>query len=400
MERKSYEQLQKRHNEILEQMMNLEDNAAKENRDLNAEELREYAKLEREDTRIGSEMNEIASTEQREQMKQKKDRNVQLREMLQEIKGGKRSNTLTLAPKSTPDGTSITESGAVPLHINDVIDTQVEGQDAVKVIKILTGVVGDNVWPISADDVVVSVAGETADTTKQALSFTNIKASSERVSVAVAVSDRAIANAAFDLVSFVAMKIRKALNIMLAKRMFSHAQWNDTFKGPFSLVTPGTITKGNGFAKAVAMGVAEIADRGFTGNPIIVIDKVTEAELKYTPANDFAGNTKAVIEDGKLAGFDYVTTSDINGTLNGEGEYVKETDRYLGIGYFDQLQVQQHDAIDFSVDNTSAAVKGAWSTVFTLNAAFSATELSQKINGNNDNKPKAFALYKIVAPSA
>ena len=396
----TFEQIQTRHIEILDRLDQIEELATRENRDLSAEELREYKQLEREDGRLMSRQKGIANEEQRAQIAVREDKNARLREILADVKAGKRDNTLTLMPKSTPDGSSSKESGAIPIAIQDVIDTKVEGTEAVSIINILTGVVGDTLWPLSADDVVVSVAGEVADTTKQALTFTNIKAVSERVSAAVAVSDRAIANAAFDLVTFITMKIRKGLNIMLAKRMFSHAQWQDNFKGPFSLVTAGTITKDNSFGKQIAVAVAEIADLGFTGTPYIVIDKVTEAELKYTPANAFPGCTKAVIEDGKLAGFNYVTTGDINGKLNGEGEYVKEDDRYVGIGFFDQLQVQQHDTIDFSMDNSSAAVKSAWSTVFTLNAAFSATELSQKVNGNTSGKPQAFKLLKIVNPSA
>ena len=197
------------------------------------------------------------------------------------------------------------------------------------------------------------------------------------------------------------LKIRKASAIMLAKRVYSHAAWEDTFKGPFSLVTPGTITKGTGFAKALAMAVASIADQGFEGEPTIVIDKVTEAELKYTPANDFNGNTDAVIKDGKLAGYNYVTSGHINGKLNGEGEYVSEapTKRFIGIGYFEYLALQQHGEVRFGIDNASAAVQGRNSTVFTLNTDMSMTELSQKINGTGA-APKAFALFEIVAPSA
>lgn len=277
------------------------------------------------------------------------------------------------------------------------MDTKVEGTTLPADVNILTGVVGDNLWPVSADDVVASVAGEVQQIEEQALNFANIKAVSERVALAVAVSNKAIDNAAFDLFTFVTMKIRKALNILLAKRIYSHAQWADAFKGPFSLVTAGTITKGQGFAKALAEAVAGVADLGFEGEPTIVIDKVTEAELKYTPANDFAGNTDAVIKDGRLAGYRYITSGHINGELNAStGAYEKSTDRYVGIGFFEYLAVQQHGEVRFSVDSVSAAVAGRNSTVFTLNTDFSSTELSQKINGNGSGEPQAFKLLKIV----
>ena len=398
MNKKEIMKLQARNREINDSLSAMYEKAEKETRELTAEEIKQEQKFSRELASNHREIMLLADEATASNIREYDDKNARLREILSEIKQQKRDATLTLATKSPANGTSITESGAIPLKINDVIDTKVEGLDAVRIINILTNVVGDTLWPLSADDVVVSVAGEIADTTKQALSFTNIKAVSERVSAAVAVSDRAIANAAFDLVTFVTMKIRKGLNIMLAKRMFSHAAWTDNFKGPFSLVNPGTITLDNNFGKNISREVAKIAKQGFTGNPYLIIDKEIEAVLKYTPANSFPGCTKAVIEDGKLAGYDYVTTTDINGKLDGQGKYViDEENSYIGIGYFDQLQVQQHDQLDFSVDNFSAAVKSNWSTVFTLNAAFSATELSHLVNGGTSaTKPKAFKLLKIV----
>lgn len=397
--------LQTRNREINDRLSEIYTKAENEKRELNAEELAEEKKLNRELEANHREIQMSGDAALIGQMREQQNKSAQLREYLKAVKE-QRENATTVLLNPVTSGSdqnataNIVSSGALPITIHDLIDTKVEGTTLPPGLNILTGVVGDNLWPVSADDVVVSVAGEVAQIEEQALNFTNIKASSERMAAAVAVSNKAIANAAFDLYTYVVMKIRKGLAIALAKRVYSHAQWNDTFKGPFSLVTAKTIAKGKDFAKSVAMAVAAIADLGFEGEPTIVIDKVTEAELKYTPANDFAGNTKAVIEDGKLAGYNYITTGHINGELNAQGKYVKSADRYIGIGYFEYLALQQHGDVLFGVDSTSAAVQGRNSTVFTLNTDFSATELSQKINGNNTDKPQAFALYKIVAETA
>ena len=402
---KTKSELQKRHLAILVELDKIDEtaNAREEGkRALTLEEQEKWDALVREDKQIGLTLRGMIDDAQlQKELRENRDRNVMFREYIQAVKEKRTSNTVTLAPKTTPDGTSIKESGAVALTIKDLIDTKVEGINLPANLNMLTGVVGDVLWPLSVDDAVASVAGEVSQIDEQALAFANQKASSERVAVAIAVSNKAIDNADFDLIGFVSLKIRKAIAIMLAKRVYSHAAWEDTFKGPFSLVTPGTITKGNGFAKALAMAVASIADQGFEGEPTIVIDKVTEAELKYTPANNFNGNTDAVIKDGKLAGYNYVTSGHINGKLNGEGEYVSEapTKRFIGIGYFEYLALQQHGEVRFGIDNASAAVQGRNSTVFTLNTDMSMTELSQKINGAGA-APKAFALFEIVAPSA
>lgn len=396
--------LQTRNREINDRLSEIYTKAENEKRELNAEELAEEKKLTRELEANHRNIQMSGDAALIGQMREQQNKSAQLREYLKAVKE-QRENATTVLLNPVTDGSdknataNIVSSGALPITIHDLIDTKVEGTTLPPGLNILTGVVGDNLWPVSADDVVVSVAGEVAKVTEQALNFANIKASSERLTAAVAVSNKAIDNAAFDLYTFVVMKIRKGLAIALAKRVYSHAKWNDTFKGPFSLVTAQTITKGKDFAKSVAMAVAAIADLGFEGEPTIVIDKVTEAELKYTPANDFAGNTKAVIEDGKLAGYNYITTGHINGELNAQGKYVKSADRYLGIGYFEYLALQQHGEVRFTVDGVSAEVSGRNSTVFTLNTDFSATELSQKINGNTTG-PQAFALYKIVAETA
>jgi hypothetical protein len=168
MNKKEIMKLQARNREINDSLSAMYEKAEKEKRELTAEEIKQEQKLSRELASNHREIMLLADEATASNIREYEDKNARLREILSEIKQQKRDATLTLATKSPADGTSITESGAIPLKINDVIDTKVEGLDAVRIINILTNVVGDTLWPLSADDVVVSVAGEIADTTKQA----------------------------------------------------------------------------------------------------------------------------------------------------------------------------------------------------------------------------------------
>lgn len=363
-----------------------------------AEEKREMDELqhELEDNRreIMLSKDEAAIAELRENI----DRNKQYREYLQGVRQKREDNTVTLAPKSTPDGTSITESGAIVLNIQDIIDTKENGLGRPFGQSFITGVEGDELYPYSINDVEIEEVGEIEAINDQALEFTNIKVQSSRVSLSVAVSNKAIDNAAFDLVAFVLFKIQKAWAIWFAKKNYSHAAWNQN-KGAFSQVTPGTITLDSTIGAQIDEAFADFAELGFDEEGCVVISPKMEARLKHT----YEGNGNAahpIIENGLLSGHPYVSTKHINYTLNGDGEYVKDTDEYIGIGLFQYLPVQQHGLVRQTVDATSAQVAKQNKTVIVFSTEMSITELSSKVNGNTSGKPQAFALFKVVNPSA
>ena len=363
-----------------------------------AEEKREMAELKQEleenHREIMLSKDEAAIAELRENI----DRNKQYREYLQGVRQKREDNTVTLAPKSTPDGTSITESGAIVLNIQDIIDTKENGLGRPFGQSFITGVEGDELYPYSINDVEIEEVGEIEAINDQALEFTNIKVQSSRVSLSVAVSNKAIDNAAFDLVAFVLFKIQKAWAIWFAKKNYSHAAWNQN-KGAFSQVTPGTITLDSTIGAQIDEKFADFAELGFDEEGCVVISPKMEARLKHT----YEGNGNAahpIIENGLLSGHPYVSTKHINYTLNGDGEYVKDTDEYIGIGLFQYLPVQQHGLVRQTVDATSAQVAKQNKTVIVFSTEMSITELSSKVNGNTSGKPQAFALFKVVNPSA
>jgi len=363
-----------------------------------AEEKREMAELKQElesnHREIMLSKDEAAIAELRENI----DRNKQYREYLQGVRQKQRDNTTTLAPKSPADGSSITESGAIVLNIQDIIDTKEGGLGRPAGQSFITGVVGDELYPYSINDVEMEEVGEIEAINDQALDFDNIKVQSRRVSLSVAVSNKAIDNAAFDLVAFVLFKVQKAWAIYFAKKNYSHAAWTGN-KGAFSDVTPGTLTLDNTIGAQIDIEFAKIAELGFEDLGCVVISPVMEAKLKHT----FEGNGVAahpIIENGLLCGHPYVATKHVNYTLNDQNKYVKDTDEYIGIGLFQYLPIQQHGEVRQTVDATSAAVAKQNKTVIVFSTEVSITELSSKVNGNKSGKPQAFALFKIVEPAS
>ena len=388
-----------RNREIQARMREIYTKMEKERREeYTEEEKREMAELtsELEDNRreILLSKDEAAIAEIREQV----DRNKQYREYLQGVRQKREDATTTLAPKSTPDGSSIVESGAINLYIEDIIDTKVNGLDRPVGQSFVTGVEGDELYPYSINDVEMEEVGEIEAINDQALDFDNIKVQSRRVSLSVAVSNKAIDNAAFDLVAFVLYKIQKAWRIYFAKKNYSHANWQGN-KGAFSMVTPGTITMDNTIGAQIDDKFAEIAELGFDDEGCVVISPKMEARLKHTFEGDGVA-AHPIIDNGLLCGHPYVSTKHINYTLNGEQEYVKDTDEYIGIGLFQYLPIQQHGLVRQTVDATSAQVAKQNKTVIVFSTEISITELSQKVNGNTSGQPQAFMLLKVVNPSA
>lgn len=399
MTKKEIAKLAARNREIQSRMGAIYLQMEKEKRsEYNEAEQREVAELtaELENNRreIMLSKDEQAIAEMREHI----DRNKQYREYLQGVREKRENNTTTLAPKSPADGTSITESGAIVLNIQDIIDTKEQGLGRPFGQSFITGVEGDELYPYSINDVEIEEVGEIAAINDQALEFTNIKVQSSRVSLSVAVSNKAIDNAAFDLVAFVLYKIRKAWEIWFAKKNYSHANWNQN-KGAFSMVTPGTLTLDSTIGAQIDEEFAKIAELGFDEEGCVVISPRMEAKLKHT----FEGNgnaAHAIIENGLLCGHPYVSTKHVNYKLNGSGKYVKDTDEYIGIGLFQYLPVQQHGLVRQTVDAVSAAVAKENKTVIVFSTEMSITELSKLVNGNTSGKPQAFALFKVVAPAS
>ena len=382
--------------EILDKLANLDEIA--QTRELNEEEKKTLAALQREHqglTREITYMNQQAAAASHREVKSK---NAIMREALDFLRANP-NRELTLGTVSSNAGGSITESGAIALNIHDLIGTLNEGLGLPSTLTLVTGVTGNDLWPVSVDDVDLEELGENVEVNDQNLHFDNIQAVAHRVSLAVSVSNSAIDNAAFDVFAFVQGKFQLALRRYLAKKVYSQANFTGV-KGPFSnLASSGDIEIADGKTyKNILKAVAEFTNKGFDSSMVVlVIDAITEAELKATKKAEDAG---FVIENGTLAGYPYVVTHYINTTLDTDGKTLKgTTDRYIGIGYFNYLALQQHGTVSLRVDNSSAAQARKNLTTFVFNSAFSATDLSTKLNKKGGTTTQAFALYKLTEPS-
>ena len=389
----TFEQLREARNTANTKLGNLYEKA--NNRELTSEEKIEEMNLTRELNQLDEQMKFInRENDNAKNMAEasKANRSKAFREILSEAaKTGQKREILLFATESNVKG-NVTASGAIELTIHEMIPTLHEGLGLPQGLGIVTGVEGNELWPVSVNDVEMEEVGEVEALNDQILEFEKISPVQNRVGLKVPVSNMAIDNAAFDLMAFVQTKFTIALREYLAKKIYSQANWAKN-KGPFSGMTPKEIELGADAYKNILAAVAEFSDKGFyEGNVCISMDRVTEAELKATPK--IAGAAGGfVIENGLCAGYPYTVSHFVNRTLNSAGKLVPTSDRFIEIGYWEFFALQQHGQVRMVIDPITLADKNVTRVI--LNTAWSMTDLSVYINGA-DNESQAFGLYKIV----
>ena len=389
-------ELEVRNREIQDRLSEINDVLCREKREeMNADEKREWNELSRERMLNRMEIENQMTDEELAKHREVISKGEQLREYFKQVRQGKADREILLNSANPGDTNSIEASGAIRLTIKEMIPTLHEGLDLPTTLKIVTGVTGNEIWPVSINDVEMEEVGEVESLHDQVLDFANITPTPRRVGLTVPVSNMAIDNAAFDLMAFVQAKFTLALKIYLAKKMYSQADW-DGNKGPFSHLTKsGDIAIGPDAYKNILKAVAAFSDKGFfEGDVVLVMDRETEAELKATPK--IAGAAGGfVIENGRCAGYPYVLTHYLNTELDSADKLVPTAKKYIGIGYFEWFALQQHGDVRLTTDATSQAVAKKNITAVTLNTAWSFTDLSVYINGANGTT-QAFALYEVT----
>ena len=394
------DELQVRNREIQDRMSELNEKVVTEKREnFNEDEQREWNNLSREYELNEMKMQSMMTDEELAKHREIVSKGEQFREYLKQVRQGKADRELLLAAAddsgvSSPAG-YIENSKAINLTIHEMIPTLHEGLDLPASLRIVTGVTGNEVWPVSINDAEMEEVGEVVALNDQVLDFANITPTQRRVGLTIPVSNMAIDNAAFDLLAFVQAKFTIALRIYLAKKLYSLAKWSGN-KGPFSgLTKAGDIEIGADSYKNILKAVAKFSDKGFfEGDVVIIMDRETEAELKATPL--IAGAAGGfVVQNGRCAGYPYVVTHYLNTELNTAGSLVPTAKKYIAFGYFEWFALQQHGTVRMTTDATSTAVAKKNLTQITLNTAWSFTDLSKKINGAN-NETQAFAIYEVV----
>ena len=393
MTKKTKDELQVRYREIQDRMGELNVTAAEGKRKLTEDEQREWDALSREASLVEMDLRGQMNDEELAKHREVVSKGEQLREYFRQVRQGKADREILLWPAQEGETNNVTASGAISLSIKEMIPTLHEGLDLPASLRVVTGVTGDEIWPVSLNDVEMEEVEEVASLNDQVLDFGNIKPQQRRVGLTVPVSNMAIDNAAFDLMAFVQAKFTIALRIYLAKKLYSQAAWTGN-KGPFSgLTKAGDIEIGANAYKNILKAVAKFSDKGFfEGDVVLIMDRETEAELKATPL--IAGAAGGfVVQNGRCAGYPYVVTHYLNTELDSAGHLVPSAKKYIGIGYFEWFALQQHGDVRMITDIYTGAKKNV--TQITLNTAWSMTDLSKKINGAN-NVTQAFALYEVV----
>ena len=409
------QEIQKRHQAILVELDQIEELAARENRAFTAEEEQKYDSLMREDNRLHIEIQGMLDEHQLSQFREMKTKSQQLRELLKKVKENRESyseeltvreegpnNSTTVLKDGIASGTyqnataNLEAAGAIPLTIHELIDTKVAGLELPDDLRLLTGVIGNEVWPYAIDDVEFTVAGEVEPIGEQAINFAKLNANPERVAASIAVSNRAIDNAAFDLLGFITYKFQKGFAKFAALHIYSHAKFDNYLKSPFASVDVEEVALDENVGLNLAKKVAAMWDLGFEGEPEMVMSKEVETELAFRRRIPGQIGDRTVIEDGRCLGYRYKVSPYVNYALNSAGVPVPDGNLYIGIGHWGYLAYEQHGEVRFTVDAQSAEVAKRNTTVLVMNTELSLTELSSKVNGNISNKPQAFKLIKLV----
>ena len=140
------------------------------NRELKDDEKQTELNLSRELKMIKEAMSDIAIRENHEKAlgdQRQEKLGEQFRELLKDVRTnpGKAQREILLSPGNNSDGTSnvtanIDASGAIRLTIHDLIPTLHEGLDLPEGLNIVTGVTGNEIWPVSINDVEMEEVGE------------------------------------------------------------------------------------------------------------------------------------------------------------------------------------------------------------------------------------------------
>ena len=402
-------QIQERQMAIMNQMHEMEEKSREANNGeilFTEQEDAQYRSLCAESVGLSTRAKAMATGKELDQIQEREDMGKKLRERIKACALEKRAESTTiLAFKDTsasPQNTTanLEAGGLILIEIKPIIDTKVAGVELPDDLKMVWGVTGTQVVPYSINDVKFTVEGEVTKVAEQALNFANIQAAPVRVAASVPVSFRAIDNAAFDIIAFITFKFSKGWAMFRALHVYAHGEYTK-LQSPFGKVTPVELALDNNIGENIAKEIAKMYDKGFEGDPEIIMDKTTEVALKFKKL--IPGTTdsnRTVIEDGKCCGYRYKVSPYVDYAIASNGVATKDaTYRYIAIGHFGYLAEEQHGEMRFNIDGTSSANFDRGTVAIGMSTDYSLTELSGKVNGG-DGTPQAFALIKLVdAPS-
>ena len=398
-------QIQERQLAIMNRMHEMEEKSREANNGsilFTEAESAEYRSLCDESAGLSARIKSMVSGAELRAIEEREDLGKKLRERIKACGLEKRAESTTiLAFKDTeasPANTTanLEAGGLIPIEILPLIDTKVPGIELPDDLRMATGVTGTQVIPYSVNDVKFTVEGEVTKVAEQALDFANIQAAPVRVAASVPVSFRAIDNAAFDIIAFITFKFQKGWAMFRALHVYAHGEYTK-LQSPFGKVAPVELELNDNIGENIAKEIAKMYDKGFEGEPEIIMDKTTEVALKFKKL--IPGTTdsnRTVIEDGRCCGYKYKVSPYVDYAIASDGVATKDaTYRYIAIGHFGYLAEQQHGELRFNIDGTSQANFDRGTVAIGMSTDYSLTELSGKVNGGNGT-PQAFALIKLT----
>lgn len=368
-----------------------------------------YDALVRESAGLSARAKAMSTGKELEQIRERENYGAKIREMIQDCFTNRRAaNATTILANAITAGddqnvnANLEAGGLIPVEIKPIIDTKVPGIELPEDLMMVTGVTGTQVIPYSINDVKFTVEGEVTKVAEQSLDFANITTSPKRVAASVPVSRRAVAQAAFDIIAFLTFKFQKGWAMFRALHIYAHGEY-DKLQSPFAQVNVVELTLDENIGKNLAKEIAKMYDKGFEGDPEIIMDKATEVDLKFTKL--IPGTTdsnRTVVQDGQCVGYRYHVSPYIDYAIAANGVATKDaTYRYIGIGHFGYLNEQVYaDGIEFNVDGTSSANFDRNVIALGMGLDYSLVELSSKVNGNTSGKPQAFTLIKLIEPAS
>ena len=267
---------------------------------------------------------------------------------------------------------------ATRINVQEIMRPLQEGFILDKVgLPMPTGLAGDYVWPLY-ENVDAELAGEGVELTDKKIKLSKLRATPERIGIAIPVTNQSLNQSQGILEMIVREIMPLALRRLLNKVICSTNKLNASTKltGPFvALKAKATTLSAVPTFKELNGMKAKMFETGIEGsNACWVMTKSMAAILEGTPVNE-KGIYVPMIQNGVLCGLPVYTSNEIRDTDGTE---------FIGLGDWRYQPMGLFGDIRFIVDPYSKARKDA--VDFVLNADYATITV----------RPEAFALGKVA----
>lgn len=258
----------------------------------------------------------------------------------------------------------------IPITMGDIVLPLEKGLILDKVgCKMQYGIVGKWIIPV-VSGVEATIEDENAEVNDSKIDISKLNPTPKRCTISIPVSNDAVDATNYALRDIVLVQITMALTRLLNKWMFSPSKiTSKASDGAFVKASPNLQFTTVPTFKNVCSLKAAVLKEGVAvdGTACYVCSATMYADLESTPRE--AGDSRMILEDGKINGYPVFTT-----------EYI--TDDILGFGIFSYELVGQFGETRLTIDPFTGAKKNL--TYFVLNTKFDMTSV----------RPEAFAIAK------